>query len=176
MQQLHFHDGVTIRCSVSNCEGWTCQPLGRLSYLILAQWWAELQHSVNGNCMGTLVSLSDIWAIRAWIDDTSDVTSRRLKLRCRCGATCHASSMTRGALQGLLEMVTSSGVRWQTGADSICTMASVLTRGCFKKIRSVLSSPLPHGTRQVERAHMPVLYLNVFGFCLGFISQTGYLQ
>lgn len=93
------------------------------------------------------------------------VTSHRLKLKCRCSATCHASSMTRGALQGLLEMVASSGVPWQTGPDSICIVGGVLTRGCLKKRRSVLSTPLPHGTYQMERAYMLILYLNVFGFC-----------
>lgn len=119
-----------LLCSVSNCEGWSLPATGLFKLLNTSAVMSWTSAFSEWELCGYPLSASDISATRAWIEDTSGVTSQRLKLKCWCGA----SSMTRSALRGLLEMVTSSVVHWQTGTDSIWIMASVLTRGRSKKI------------------------------------------
>lgn len=152
-----------LLCSVSNCEGWGLPTTGSFKLFNSSTVTGWISAFSEWKLYGDPLSVSDLWAIRAWIGETSDVTSHRLNLKCWCGATCHTSSVTKGALQGLIK-VTSSGVYWQTGADSIWIMADVLTRGCLKKIRSMLSNLYLVAHTMWKELNMPILHLNVLTF------------
>lgn len=74
-----------LLCSVSNCEGWGLPTTGSFKLFNSSTVTGWISAFSEWKLYGDPLSVSDLWAIRAWIGETSDVTSHRLNLKCWCG-------------------------------------------------------------------------------------------